>query len=201
MKRFIGFVGDRLQAIFPPNRLAILLAGPILAASTWISGFVAANVPGVELPTGVIAGVMGATALITIRLLDRWFDQWQRGEPIQIDHDLDAALDELTDSPEVHDLYSALGTMQVVHEAIADVEDRIHGGTINEAEVAKSLEAIGGAVRNFLAEHLEPEDLPPVPAPVPPTPADAAEHVPPGGVVPVAAPPGAPAGPPANAGE
>lgn len=155
MRRFIGIIGDKVQAAFPPNRVAILLAGPITAASVWVAGFLSTNIPGLNLPVGVIAGIMGAAALITVRLIDRWFDQWQKGEPIDVDGDLDLALDELTDSPELHDLYAALGTMQVVEETLADLKGRIHAGTVNEAQVANSIESIGAVVNGFLAQHLE----------------------------------------------
>lgn len=189
MRGLIGFIGDRLQAAFPPNRLAILLAGPILAASAWISGLVAANIPGVNLPVGVIAGVMGVAVLIVARLLDRWFDQWQKGEPIHVEHDLDQALDELADSPATHAFYTALGTMQAVDHAIADLHGRIGDGVINEAEIAKRLESLSGVISDFVKEHVEPDAVPSPPAAAVP-PAVAAP--------PVAAPPGAPAGPPAN---
>lgn len=183
MKRLIGYIGDRLQAAFPPNRLAILLAGPITAASVWVSGTVASNVPGVNLPVGVVAGVMGAAALITIRLLDRWFDQWQKGEPITVDTDLEDALDELADGPEIHAFYAALGTMQVVDEALADLHGRIAGGTINEAEIAKSVDSLGGVVAGFLNQHLDQEAHVPAAiatdAPEPPVASPPAAAVPP----------------------
>lgn len=196
MKRLIGYIGDRLQAAFPPNRLAILLAGPITAASVWVSGTVASNVPGVNLPVGVVAGVMGAAALITIRLLDRWFDQWQKGEPINVDGDLENALDELADGPEIHAFYAALGTMQVVDEALTDLHGRIVGGTINEAEIAKSIDSLGGVVVGFLKQHLAEEEHAPAAIAT-----DAAEGVVPAGasegIVPTAAavPPAAPQSP------
>jgi hypothetical protein len=182
MKRLIGYIGDRLQAAFPPNRLAILLAGPITAASVWVSGTVASNVPGVNLPVGVVAGVMGAAALITIRLLDRWFDQWQKGEPINVDGDLEQALDELADSPDVHTLYASFGTMQVVEEALEELRDHIHAGSINEAEVAKRVESLATVVAGFLDQHLEDRPTPPAPAvdaPEPPVASPPAAAVPP----------------------
>lgn len=208
MKRLIGYIGDRLQAAFPPNRLAILLAAPILAAAAWVSGVVAANIPGVNLPVGVIAGVMGAGVLIVARLLDRWFDQWQKGEPINVDSDLENALDELADGPEIHAFYAALGTMQVLDEALTDLHGRIAGGTINEAEIARSVDSLGAVVVGFLKQHLTEEEHPAAAIAT-----DAAEGVVPAGasegIVPTAAavppaapqfeaPPGAPAGPPAN---
>lgn len=189
MRGLIGFIGDRLQAAFPPNRLAIVLAGPILAASAWVSGVIASNVPGVELPTGVIAGIMGAAVLIAARLLDRWFDQWQKGEPVDVGHDLDQAIDELAESPATHAFYTALGTMQAVEHAITDLRGRIGDGVINEAEIAKRLESLGGVIVDFLEPHVEVDAVPsPSAAAVPPAVA----------APPFAAPPGAPAGPPAN---
>lgn len=183
MRRFIGIVGDKVQAAFPPNRLAILLAAPILAAAAWVSGVVAANIPGVNLPVGVIAGVMGAGVLIVARLLDRWFDQWQKGEPIDVDEDLDQALDELVNSPDSDALYRSLGTMHAVADTLAAIQGRIARGEINEAEIAKLLDSLG----NVVEDHLEGHGVEVEPAPdhvaesVPAGPVAPAESVPPAG--------------------
>lgn len=98
--RLVNLIIDKLQATFPPNRIAILLAAPIVAAAAWTSAFVAANVPGVELPVGVVAGVMGSAVLIVVTLLYKWFDQWQKGETPDFEGDLELALEEFLSNPE-----------------------------------------------------------------------------------------------------
>lgn len=105
--KFLNLIIDKLQATFPPNRIAILLAGPIVAASAWISAFVATNVPGVELPVGIIAGIIGAAVLIVVTLLYKWFDQWQRGEMPDFEGDLELALEEFLTNPEARDSFIA----------------------------------------------------------------------------------------------
>lgn len=102
MKRLLSFLIDKFQATFPPNRLMLILAGPITAASIWVSATVTANIPGVELPVGIVGGAIGAAALITITLIYKWFDQWQRGEPLQI-HETEQTLAELLAEPAVRD--------------------------------------------------------------------------------------------------
>lgn len=159
MKKIIGAVGDQLQALFPPNRVMILLAAPITAASIWISALVAAHVPGVEVPSGVIAGVMGAAALITIRLIDRWFDQWQKNEPLTIDGDLREALEELEHAPASHDFAEALGAMQGVQAELVDLLDKITDTSISakrrEGFAKNSVGSLVEYIRAYLAEHID----------------------------------------------
>lgn len=193
MKRLIGIIGDRLQALFPPNRVAILLAGPIVAAAAWTSAVITGNIPGVKVPTGIIAGVMGAAVLIVIRLLDRWFDQWQKGEPIDVGGDLDGILDSLAESPEADNLYEALGTMHAVSDALLHLEGKIGNGTVNEAEIAATLSSVNGVVGGLLDKHIAEGGHPePTVSPAVEVPVDAAE-----GAVPAGASEGvAPAAPP-----
>lgn len=135
---------DKLQALFPPNRVAILLAAPITAAAAWLSGLVTANIPGVELPAGVIAGVMFVCVLIVVRLLDRWFDQWQAGEPIDVGKDLEAAFEEIVDGHQQID--RPTGTAAGVRAAVSDLHDRLSRGEINEAQVVDELAGIFNAL-------------------------------------------------------
>jgi hypothetical protein len=142
--RFLSPFIDKLQATFPPNRVAILLAAPITAAAAWISATIAANVPGVELPVGVIAAVMLLGALIVVRLLDKWFDQWQAGEPIDVGKDLEAAFEEIVDGHQQIDRLT--GTAAGVKAAVRDLHDRLSRGEINEAQVVDELKGIFGAL-------------------------------------------------------
>lgn len=86
---------DWLQATFPPNRIVVLLGGILTAVSSTAAAWLAAHFPGLALNAPEIAGVLAAAALITIRLLDRWIDQWQKGEGIDFAGDTQALFDEL----------------------------------------------------------------------------------------------------------
>lgn len=182
MKKLIGSFGDRLQAIFTPNRVAILLAGPITAAAAWISGTIAANIPGVQLPVGVIAGVMGVAVIITVRLLDRWFDQWQAGEPLTFDEDLEKALAELEETTTA--FLAEHGTMQQVGVALQGLHDRLSKGSIHEAEVTAGV----SEVLDLIAPRaLDTPDAPGAPATIePPHPESAAPSSPPAAPAPAA---------------
>jgi hypothetical protein len=170
MKQLISTLGDRLQAVFPPNRIMLVLAGPITAASLWLSAWITANVPGVELPVGVIAGAMGLVGLIVVTLLYKWFDQWQKGEPLTVDEDLDQALAELDQATTA--FFSAHGTVQGVGAALTDLHDRISKGSINEAEVAHGVAGILDVIGQFVDEA-------PAAPPVEPVASPPAEAVPP----------------------
>lgn len=173
MKRLIGSIGDRLQAIFPPNRIMLLVAPTTTAASLWLSAWLTAHVPGVELPAGVIAGAMGAVGLIAVTLFYKWFDQWQKGEPLTIDADLEQALAELEQTTTM--FFSAHGTVQGVGAALEDLHSRIAAGSINEAEIASGVSDILDAIDRFV------EAVPAVPAgavPAEPAPAPAAPATP-----------------------
>lgn len=177
MKRLIGTLGDRLQAIFPPNRVMLLLAGPITGGSLWLSAWLTANVPGVALPAGVIAGAMGLVGLIVVTLIYKWFDQWQKGEPLTFEEDLNHALDELDQATTA--FFAAHGTVQGVGAALEDLHERISKGSINEAEVAHGvagiLDVIGQFVNDHAVEPAAPGPEPDPPAPVDEAPAPAAE--------------------------
>lgn len=157
MKRLIGSIGDRLQAIFPPNRVMLVLAGPITAASLWLSAWLTANVPGVALPAGVIAGAMGLVGLIVVTLIYKWFDQWQKGEPLTVDEDLNQALDELDQATTM--FFAAHGTVQGVGAALEDLHERISKGSINEAEVASGVAGILDVIGQFVETHSVDADV------------------------------------------
>jgi hypothetical protein len=143
---------DRIQAAFPPNRVCILLAAPIVAASAWISGFVSANIPGVTLPTGVIAGIIGAACLVAVTLIYKWFDQWQKGEPIHVDTDLLRAYEEMLDgnSQTINQLLGAHGG---VRELLEILRGRVADSKINPAEIVEELEHISAAINEVLDSH------------------------------------------------
>jgi hypothetical protein len=179
MKNLITAIVDKFQAIFPPNRLMLILAGPITAASIWLSAWITTHVPGAELPVGVVAGAIGAAALITITLIYKWFDQWQKGEPIPYDADLEAALAELSDSPDVQEFFRAHGTIQAIAQALEDLRTRIEEGKVNEADIHSAIASLVAVAGTFLQEHPIEQQVQPVPAvAAPPAP-------------PVAAPPAA----------
>ena len=156
MKRLISSIGDRLQALFPPNRVMLVLAGPITAASLWLSAWLTANVPGVALPAGVIAGAMGLVGLIVVTLIYKWFDQWQKGEPLAFEEDLNHALDELDQATTA--FFSAHGTVQGVGAALEELHDRISKGSINEAEIAHGVAGILDVIGQFVDDNRVPGD-------------------------------------------
>lgn len=176
MKQLIGTIGDRLQALFPPNRVMLVVAPTTTAASLWLSAWLTANVPGVNLPAGVIAGAMGLVGLIAVTLFYKWFDQWQKGEPVDFSEDLDQALAELEQRTMM--FFSAHGTVQGVAAALEDLHERISKGSVNEAEVANSVAGIIDVIGQFVeAQPVDVEPIPisapapveePAPAPAPP---------------------------------
>lgn len=151
--KFLNPIIDKLQATFPPNRVAILLAGVITAVSGSIAAWTAAHFPGLDLGAAEIAGVLGAAVIITVRLLDRWFDRWQEGEQAA---EQQAAVAELADSPEAQRLFEAFNTFGVLDRALTELRIRIINGSINEAEVASELDAVGEVVSDFLLDFPEP---------------------------------------------
>jgi hypothetical protein len=167
MKQLIGTIGDRLQAIFPPNRIMLVVAPTTTAASLWLSAWLTAHVPGVELPAGVIAGAMGVVGLIAVTLFYKWFDQWQKGEPVDFSEDLDQALAELEQATTA--FFSAHGTVQGVGAALEDLHDRIAKGSINEAEIASGVAGILDVIGQFVGQH-EVDAPPSVEAVGPPIP-------------------------------
>ncbi len=164
---------DWFQATFPPNRIAIALAGIITAVSGSIAAWLAAHFPGLNFGAAEIAGVLGAALLITLRLLDRWFDRWQAKEEIDYGDDIQVALDELAESPEARAFFEALGTFDGIGKMVAEVRARIDGGTINEAEIDNELATVLAVVEGFLRDN-RPEQLEQVEVP-PAAPVEAAE--------------------------
>lgn len=186
MKGLIGSIGDRLQALFPPNRVMLVLAPTTTAAALWLSAWLTAHVPGVELPAGVIAGAMGVVGLIAVTLFYKWFDQWQKGEPLTVDEDLDQALAELDQATTM--FFSAHDTVQGVGAALEDLHERISKGSINEAEIASGVAGILDVIGQFVED--SPVEVEPTPIPAPaPAPVEEAPPAP----APPAAPPAAPA--------
>lgn len=157
----LNHIIDRLQATFPPNRLMLILAGPIVAASAWISAFVTGNVPGATLPVGIVAGVIGAAVLIVITLIYKWFDRWQEGERIDYQGDLEQAAFEFSEAmgPDEQAFFAALGTLQGTGDALANLRAQIETDDgITEAGILDQLTSIGDVVEEFLAEKApEPE--------------------------------------------
>lgn len=134
---------DWFQTTFPPNRIAILLAGVITAVSGSIAAWLATHFPGLSLGAAEIAGVLGAAVLITIRLLDRWLDQWQRGENIDAAADVEAAFNELGESPEMEALINSLGTLEEIGQAVAELRKRVESPDgLTEADIIDALEEI-----------------------------------------------------------
>lgn len=144
---------DKLQAALPPNRVAILLAGLITAVSGSIAAWLAAHFPGLNFGSAEIAGVLGAAVIVTVRLLDRWFDRWQAKEQTDYGDDIQVALDELAGASEVQAFLEALGTFDRIGQAIAQVRDRIGEGSINEAEIDQELATLAVIVDGFLREN------------------------------------------------
>lgn len=158
MKVFKHIV-DRLQAIFPPNRIMLFLAAPITAGSAWVSAWITTHVPGVQLPTGLIAGVVGAATLIAITLIYKWFDQWQKGEPIHVEDDLDQAIDEFLRDPEsakalaqLHpELFAInLDPLVSVGHAIEQLRGQVAQGSLTNENVAAALQGIGETLDEFV---------------------------------------------------
>lgn len=147
---FDAFI-DKLQELFPPNRVAILFAGIITAVSGSIAAFLAAHFPGLEFGSAEIAGVLGAAVLITLRLLDRWFDRWQEGERVDYAEDVRLAVEELSDSPEVRELLDeALGSIEGFRRALDELHKKVVEGSVSQDDVSAELAAILEAVSIYL---------------------------------------------------
>lgn len=149
---------DKLQELFPPNRVAILLAGVITAVSGSIAAWTAAHFPGLGLGQIEIAGVLGAAVIITVRLLDRWFDRWQKGEEVDYQADVEAAIEELGQTPEIQAFFEAVGTFDGLGKMIAGIRARIDEGTINEAQIDEELLTVLAVIEGFLSDN-RPEAL------------------------------------------
>jgi len=155
LKRLLNQLIDKLQATFPVNRL-VVLATPILfiPASAAVTGWVALHFPGLEIPEGLVVGLSGAAALGALTLAYKWLDQWQHGENIGSQADIEAALEEFADSPDVADLFSALGSLEGIGHSVGDLRARMGGDAgLTEAQVIDSLGSIGDAIAAVLHEH------------------------------------------------
>lgn len=148
MKGLLISIGNKIQTALPPNRVCILLAGPITAASLWLSAWVTSHVPGTTLPSSAVAGGMFLVTGSVVALLYQWYDGWKRGESIDITGELSNMLDEVETK-----FFSSLGAHEAVKHALADLHGKISRGEVNEAQVAHSIEALHGVVDEFLAEH------------------------------------------------
>lgn len=168
---------DKLQALFPPNRIAILLAGMITAVSGSIAAWLAAHFPDLNFGAAEIAGVLGAAVIITVRLLDRWFDRWQEGERVDYQGDVETAVSELAQSPDVHALLGALGTLEGANHALADLRAKVESGGITATEALPMLDSIREVIANFLGDHTLHDEAPAA-APAPPEPAPPAPQQP-----------------------
>lgn len=160
---------DWLQATFPPNRVVVLLGGVLTAVSGVIAAWLAIHFPGVKLGAPEVAGVMGAALLISIRLLDRWIDQWQRHEPIAVHHDLEQAINELADDPEVQAAFAAVGTLQAAGKSISDLRAEVESGNLDRSQLSAELGSVVDLIAQYVHDH--PQMLehvaPPTTAPAP----------------------------------
>lgn len=109
--KLLNRVIDFLQEKFPPNRVAVLLAGPITAVSGTTSAWLAANVPGAHFTPAEITAFGLAAAAIAARMFDRWIDGWQKGDPFQLESGLERTLLEL-DPGEIRALADAIDPQQ-----------------------------------------------------------------------------------------
>lgn len=152
---FLNRAIDWLQAQLPANRLVILAAGLITAVSGTIAAWIAAHFPGIDLGRAEIAGALGAALLITIRLLDKWIDQWQHQENIATQADVEAALGEFSDTPQVHDLFNVLGTLEGVGQILGELRTRLDapGDQLGDAKISAELAPILDHIGAVLHEH------------------------------------------------
>lgn len=151
---------DFLQAQFPPNRIVVLLGGLLTAVSATVSAWLAAHFPGLDLGPAEVAGVLGAAALITIRLLDRWIDQWQKEEPIDFPADLGLAVEDLAEDPAVEFLLDRLASVDTIVDSMRDLRAAIEAETVKPAAIAEGLgrfaDELSGVLHNFEAEEPAP---------------------------------------------
>ena len=150
---------DFLQAQFPPNRVVVLLGGLVTALAGIISAWLAANFPGLNLGTTEIAIVLSAVLLIGARLVDKWFDQWQRGEDIDAQADLEAALDELLEDAEVQRVVdhtweplekANLSMLDSLGASISELRTRAENGNVPQPELVAELGAFADAVSQYV---------------------------------------------------
>jgi hypothetical protein len=119
---------DKFQATFPPNRIVILLTPYVFVpTSAGIAGWITVHFPGLDVPQGAVLGVMGAAALAALTLWYKWLDHWQVREPINVEDDLDQALNQFLADPEamkaLAQLHPELFALDL--DPLADVAHRI----------------------------------------------------------------------------
>lgn len=153
---------DYLQAKFPPNRIVVLLGGVLTAVSGTVAAWLAVHFPGLSFGAAEVAGIMAGAVLISIRLLDRWIDQWQKGEKVDYPADIEAALEELGEDPALDHALAAFGTLEGVAQSVGELRTRVEGGNgPNQEQLSASLGSIGDAIAGFLHQYqVEPEPAP-----------------------------------------
>jgi hypothetical protein len=158
MKALLHRVIDHLQAKLPPNRIVVLLGGLLTAVSATVSAWLAAHFPGLDLGAPEIAGVLGAAALITIRLLDRWLDQWQRNEPIDFEGDIEDLADDLDPLPPgLRRAVVGVETLEDLGVAMTETRQHVEGGGVQMATIVERLDAFGATLAQFLRDQPDPE--------------------------------------------
>lgn len=72
---------DKLQEMWPPNRLVALLTPFLVGVAGWIAAWLAENMPGLPpLDEGWIAASFVAGALSALTMAYKWIDGWQKHE-------------------------------------------------------------------------------------------------------------------------
>lgn len=72
---------DTLQATFPPNRVAVLLAPLAATVGGALASWVASSLPGLPpIDPGWIAGIFVAGAAAALIPIYKWIDGWQKAE-------------------------------------------------------------------------------------------------------------------------
>lgn len=156
LKRLLSDLIDKLQATFPVNRIVVILTPLVfIPASAAVTAWVASHFPGLEIPEGLIVGLSGAAALGALTLAYKWLDQWQHGENIAVGGDIETLLNELEDSPDVGDLFSALGSLEGLGIALGDLRTRLDspGDQIPDEEISNELASIIDTIGEILHEH------------------------------------------------
>lgn len=78
---FVNDLIDSLQTKFPVNRVVVLLTPLFVAASAWVSGYVAQHFPGLPaLSAGEVTALMIAGAAAAVGAAYKWIDGWQKHE-------------------------------------------------------------------------------------------------------------------------
>lgn len=161
MKLLLNRIIDRFQETFPPNRIVILLT-PIafIPVAGTVTAWTAVHFPGLELSEGLVIGLASAAALGAFSLAYKWLDQWQRGEPIHAEADIDRAIGEVVDSPEVQRALQAAGELEVVHANLEDLRLKLGEDRVNLHQVIAQLGSITDEISGFLhgLSNEEPQD-------------------------------------------